>query len=269
MEPVVLFRKEGHVAIFTLNRPKAMNAVSAEVSTMFEKHMDAFEADDSLWVGIINSSHPKVFCAGADLKSISAGGNIATAKGGFAGLVNYPRTKPLIACVDGFALAGGCEIVLACDLVVASSKAMFGVPEVKRSLIAAAGGLFRLPQQLPKNIAMELILTGDRLPCEKMLQFGFVNTMTDPGTEATMAAAMDLANRITVNAPLAVFEAKACVDEFTTRGQDLADMKRSGKGMAMLSRTPDYKEGPRAFIEKRAPVWTAQKAPPRKQKSKL
>ena len=163
----------------------------------------------NLQVGIIASSHPKVFCAGADLKSISAGGQIATPKGGFAGMVNYPRTKPLIACVDGFALAGGCEIVLACDLVVASSKSMFGVPEVKRSLIAAAGGLFRLPQQLPKNIAMELILTGDRMTCEKMAQFGFVNTVTEPGSEATMAAAMDLANRITVNAPLAVFEAKA------------------------------------------------------------
>jgi enoyl-CoA hydratase len=134
-EEVILFEKRDNIAIFTLNRPKAMNAVSYELAQRFEKLMIEFEQDDSLWVGVICSSHPKVFCAGADLKSISQNKAVSTEKGGFAGFVNFPREKPLIACVDGMALAGGCEIVLTCDLIVASTKSQFGVPEVKRSLV--------------------------------------------------------------------------------------------------------------------------------------
>lgn len=257
-EPVVKFAKEGHVGIFTLNRPKAMNAINHEVASEFEAHMDAFEADDDLWVGIVESSSDKVFSAGADLKSISAGKAVFTAKGGFAGFVQYPRTKPIIACVDGPALAGGCEIVLTCDLVVASTRAKFGVPEVKRSLIAAAGGLFRLPRKLPHAVAMELVLTGDPMTCERAHALGLVNVTCAPG-EARQEA-LTLAQRITVNAPLAVREAKACVDEMVTRNMDEQDFRRSNEGLGMLMQTPDFQEGPMAFIEKRAPRWTGKRA---------
>mmetsp|Transcript_40094 Transcript_40094/g.90496 ORF Transcript_40094/g.90496 Transcript_40094/m.90496 type:complete len:264 (+) Transcript_40094:65-856(+) len=255
-ETVVKFEKRGHVAVFTLDRPSAMNAVSGTVSSQMEGHLEAFEADDELWIGIIESSHPKVFCAGADLKAVSKKENIVTKKGGFAGLVGFPRTKPLIAAVDGLALAGGCEIVLACDLVVASPKSQFGVPEVKRSLIPAAGGLFRLPMKIPHAVAMEMILTGDPITCQRAHELGLVNEVVEAGRENVLNAAVKLAERITVNAPLAVREAKACVNEMTTFGSDDANLKRSNKGMAMLAKTPDYKEGPLAFIEKRAPRWS-------------
>mmetsp|Transcript_122900 Transcript_122900/g.223338 ORF Transcript_122900/g.223338 Transcript_122900/m.223338 type:complete len:287 (-) Transcript_122900:46-906(-) len=256
-EPVVLFEKHGHIAVFTLNRPKAMNAISGAVSEQFEAHLETFEADDELWIGIVESSHPKTFCAGADLKSLNKGENVQTMKGGFAGMVAFPRKKPLIAAVDGNALAGGCEIVLACDMVVASKKAVFGVPEVKRSLIPGAGGLFRLPQKIPRAIAMELMLTGDPISCERAYQVGLVNHIAEEGRENVMKAAMALAERITVNAPLAVREAKACVDEFGQAAlKDEDAFNRSVQGMGMVMQTPDFMEGTGAFIQKRAPKWT-------------
>eukprot|EP00927_Polykrikos_kofoidii_P071214 TRINITY_DN67513_c0_g1_i1.p1 TRINITY_DN67513_c0_g1~~TRINITY_DN67513_c0_g1_i1.p1 ORF type:complete len:266 (-),score=60.51 TRINITY_DN67513_c0_g1_i1:67-864(-) len=256
-DDVVLFERRGHVGIFTLNRPKAMNAISDELSALMDNYLEAFEADDELWVGIIESSHPKTFCAGADLKGVMRGERLSTKKGGFAGLVKFPRTKPLIAAVDGNALAGGFEIVLSCDLVVASKKAKFGVPEVKRSLIAAAGGLFRLPRKLPHAIAMELLLTGDPISCERAEKLGLVNVVSEEGRENVLAAALALAERINVNAPLAVREAKACVDEFAAAAMDDATgFARSEKGTGMLAKTPDFFEGPKAFVEKRAPRWT-------------
>lgn len=257
----VLYERRGHVAVFTLNRPKAMNAVSGTVSALMEKHLEEFEADDDMWVGIIESCHPKVFCAGADLKAISKREKVFSDKGGFAGLVQFPRTKPLIAAVDGLALAGGCEIVLSCDMVVASPKAQFGVPEVKRSLIAAAGGLFRLPRKIPHAIAMELLLTGEPMTCERAYQVGLVNHICKEGREACLEAALKLAERITVNAPLAVREAKACVDELAFTGaSDAVAFARSNKGMSSLAKTPDFAEGPKAFIEKRAPQWTGKRS---------
>ena len=163
---VVTYEKVGKVRVITLDRAEARNAVSHDVSAELEAHLDTFESDDSAWVAILAANGP-VFSAGADLKSVSSGKGIETEKGGFAGLVRYPRTKPLIAAVDGAALAGGLEIVLACDLVVASSTARFGIPEVKRSLIAGAGGLFRLPASIARNVAMELALTGDPISAER------------------------------------------------------------------------------------------------------
>lgn len=250
---VVLFEKRGHIAVITLNRPKAFNAVSGALSKQMEECIDKLEKDDDLWIGIICSSNEKVFCAGADLKAISQNENISTQKGGFAGLVKYPRTKPLIAAVDGKALAGGCEIVLACDLVVASKKSEFGVPEVKRSLVAAAGGLFRLPQKLPTQVAMELVLTGDPLPAERMYQLGFVNILAENGK--SLEEAIKLAERIEVNAPLAVRESLNTVK--ASRGiADAEAFKLSEAAMNRLAKTPDFKEGPLAFIEKRKPRWT-------------
>jgi enoyl-CoA hydratase len=215
-EPMVLFHVDGHVAVFTLNRPKQRNAVNQQLSTEFEAHLDAFEANDALWVGIVCSSAPEqAFCAGADLAAISRRENIQTERGGFAGLVTRQRTKPLIAVVGGPALAGGCEVVLACDLVVASTNALFGVPEVKRSLVPAAGGLIRLPRRIPRNIAMEMMLTGDPISAQRASELGFVNRLVpaEAGPAALMAEARKLAGQITVNAPLAVQEAKQLVDQ--------------------------------------------------------
>ncbi len=256
----VTFERRGHVGVFTLDRPAAMNAINGDRSSQFEAHLARFEADDDLWVGVVCSSHPKVFCAGADLKSISRGDQIASPKGGFAGFVAYPRRKPMIAAVDGYALAGGCEIVLACDMCVAGESARFGVPEVKRSLVAAAGGLFRLPQKLPRVVAMELLLTGDPIPAPRAYELGFVNRVVPKGE--ALAAAMELAGRITVNAPLAVYEAKASADAMMAAALADADaFERSGFAMQYLSKTADFKEGPRAFIEKRKPKWTGKAGP--------
>jgi len=214
---LILFEKKGHIAIFTLNRPKAMNAVSAELSERFEALMEQFENDEDLWIGIVASSHPKTFCAGADLKSINAGKSVMTRKGGFAGFVHFPRTKPMIAAVDGYALAGGCEIVLTCDMVVASKKSKFGVPEVKRSLVPAAGGMFRLPRKLPEHVAMELLLTGDPLPAQRMYELGFVNVLCETGQ--VMEEALKLAKRVEINAPLAVFEARRVAMETLAKSE--------------------------------------------------
>lgn len=245
------FTTDGHVAIFTLNRPEARNAVNHEVSEEMEAHLDTFEADDELWIGIVTGDGP-VFCAGADLKAINAGRNIQTDRGGFAGLVRRDRTKPLIAAVDGAALAGGLEVVLACDLVVASTAARFGIPEVKRSLLAAAGGLFRLPKVLPRNVAMQLALTGDPISAEEAHGYGLVNRLVEPGE--ALAAAKELAAQITVNAPLAVQWSRRVIVE-TADVDEHEAWRITGEYSRRIFGTEDFKEGPLAFIEKRAPVW--------------
>lgn len=251
-ESVVEFSVDGHVGLVTLNRPDARNAVNDEVAAGVEAAIDAIESDDDIWVSIITGNGP-VFCAGADLKAVSAGGaRLGTKRGGFAGFVSRERRKPMIAACDGPALAGGTEIVLACDLVVASTAARFGVPEVKRSLVAAAGGLFRLPQVLPRNIATELILTGDPISAERAAEFGMVNVLCEPGDALTQAQA--LAERIAVNAPLAVRESLA-VMKGAVGEDDATAMARSNEAIRRLAATEDYAEGPRAFIEKRPPVW--------------
>ncbi len=246
------YTTDGHVAIFTLNRPEARNAVNHEVSEEMEAHLDAFEADDDLWIGIIAGTGP-VFCAGADLKAINAGNNIQTSRGGFAGIARRDRTKPVIAAVDGAALAGGLEVVLSCDLVVASTAARFGIPEVKRSLLAAAGGLFRLPKVLPSNIAMQMALTGDPISAEAAFGYGLVNRLVEPGE--ALDAAKQLAAEITVNAPLAVRWSRRVMVE--TEGLSEEDAWGiTGTYSRQVFGTEDFKEGPLAFIEKRAPVWT-------------
>lgn len=243
----------GHTALITINRPDARNAVNAAVASGIEEAIDRVEADDDIWISVLTGAGP-VFCAGADLKEIASGnaGGLNTARGGFAGIVSRERTKPVIAAVDGPALAGGTEIVLACDLVVASRSARFGVPEVKRSLVAAAGGLFRLAQKLPQNVATELVLTGDPIEAERAHHFGLVNVLCDDGT--ALDTAMELAGRIEANAPLAVRESLGVMK--ATRGADDATgFRLSGEAFGRLVETEDYAEGPRAFIEKRAPEW--------------
>jgi enoyl-CoA hydratase len=247
------FEQRGPFAVITINRPEARNAVNGDVAKGIEEAIDRLEEDDSIWVGILTGV-PPVFCAGADLKEINAGnaGGLATAKGGFAGFVQRERTKPVIAAVDGPALAGGTEIVLASDLVVASTTATFGIPEVKRSLVAGAGGLFRLGRKIPLNIAMELTLTGDPIDAARAHHFGLVNRLVEPGQ--ALDEAIKLAEQICANAPVAVRESRKIVLEATNAPDDIGwRMSMEGMGVAMSSE--DFAEGLTAFIEKRPPVW--------------
>jgi enoyl-CoA hydratase len=250
---MVEYRQEGRVAVLTINRPEARNAVNGAVARGMEEALDRLEEDEGVWVGIVTGEGP-VFSAGADLKAIASGqaADLQTKRGGFGGITARERTKPLIAAVDGPALAGGCEIVLSCDLVVASTNARFGIPEVKRSLVAAAGGLFRLPRALPRTIAMELALTGDPIDAERAHHFGLVNELVEPGT--ALQAALALAERINANAPIAVRESRRVVLEGMLADDDTA-WKITGEAMARAMSTEDFAEGPRAFIEKRPPEW--------------
>ncbi|HLI53782.1 MAG TPA: crotonase/enoyl-CoA hydratase family protein [Acidimicrobiales bacterium] len=249
----VEYKADGHVAVMTINRPEARNAVNGEVAAGIEEAIDRLEADDSLWLGILTGV-PPVFSAGADLKEINAGraASLQTARGGFAGITRRDRSKPIIAAVDGPALAGGTEICLACDLIVASTNAQFGIPEVKRCLVAAGGGLFRLPRKLPFNLAMELALTGDPIDAERAHHFGLVNHLCQPGE--ALAAAKDLARRIEANAPVAVRASRRVILAAVTEDEDTG-WRLSGEGMAEAMSSEDMKEGLTAFIEKRPPNW--------------
>ncbi len=252
---MIEFETDGKVALITLNRPEARNAVNGVVARGLEDAIDRLEADDSLWLGVLTHAGP-VFCAGADLKEIAAGrfAELSTKRGGFGGIAMRERVKPLIAAIDGPALAGGTEIALSCDLRVTSSNARFGLPEVKRSLLAAAGGLTRLPRALPLAVAMEIILTGDPISAERAAHFGLINELCEPGE--ALDAAMRLAARINANGPLAVRESRRLVLEGLTQS-DKEAMRSAGHAQMALRHTEDFQEGPRAFIEKRAPVWKA------------
>ena len=244
---------QGPFAIVKINRPEARNAVNGAVAEGIEAAIDRIEEDDSLWLGILTGV-PPVFCAGADLKEINAGNAaaLATKRGGFGGFVQRERTKPIIAAVDGPALAGGTELVLACDLVVASTTATFGIPEVKRSLVAAAGGLFRLGRKIPLNIAMELALTGDPIDATRAHHFGLVNRLVEPGE--ALDAAVKLAEQVCANAPISVRESRKVVLEGTHAPDDVG-WKLSVEGMAKAMSSEDFGEGLTAFIEKRPPQW--------------
>ncbi len=248
----------GRIAVITLNRPEARNAINGEVAIAMEAAIDKMEEDDQVWAGVLRANtdgqERPVFCAGADLKAINSGqgATLATAKGGFAGLVYRDRKKPLIAAVDGLATAGGCEIVLSCDMVVASSRSSFGLAEAKRNLVAGAGGLYRLPHAIGRNVAMELILTGEPLAAERAHQLGMVNRLVEPGE--AYDAAMALAGQVTAAAPMAVWESRKVVlastyeDEATLR-------KMTNEAFGRVMGSEDLKEGLTAFIEKRPPIW--------------
>jgi enoyl-CoA hydratase/carnithine racemase len=248
-------RLEGHIALVTLNRPQVRNAVNGELARALEAVVLELEADDQVWAVVLTGAGPGVFCAGADLKEVSAGRGeqLFTARGGFAGFVYAERRKPWIAAVNGKALAGGCEIVLACDLVVASDDAAFGLPEVSRGLIAAAGGLIRLPRALPRNLALELAMTGDPMDVKRAELHGLVNRVVS--TSQVVDEAVALARRINRNAPVAVRESlqiarvAAELSEADARALTLAARER-------VMRSEDYREGPRAFVEKREPRWS-------------
>ena len=253
-DPVIL-RREDSIALVTLCRPGSRNAVNPELAQQLEGIVADVERDDQIKVAILTGAGDQAFCAGADLREVAAGrlDDCFTAAGGFGGFVNAGRAKPWIAAVNGHALAGGFEMVLACDLVVAADTATFGLPEVTRGLIASAGGLYRLPRILPRAIAMELISTGASIGAERALELGIVNRVV-PQAEV-LAEARRLASAICGNAPLAVRESVRIArlasgfDDDALRG----DAERS---QGKLQRTDDYSEGSRAFIEKRPPRWT-------------
>ena len=253
---MIEYTLDNHVAVITINRPEARNAVNGVVASGIEDAIDRLEADDDAWVAILTGAKTEkgyIFCAGADLKEISVNpAALITERGGFGGIVTRERTKPIIAAVDGPALAGGTEIVLSCDLVVASKTATFGIPEVKRSLVAGAGGLFRLPRKLPRNIAMECALTGDPISAQRAYDFGLVNDLREEGE--ALAGAQELAARISKAAPLAVRESRRIILEATDKPDEIG-WEMSGEGMMKMFSTEDFAEGINAFIEKRDPKW--------------
>jgi len=250
---MVDYETRGRVAVLKINRPDKKNAVNGDVARGMEAAIDKLEEDPEVWLGVL-TAEGNVFSAGADLKAINEGkaGELATERGGFAGITSRQRTKPIIAAVDGPALAGGTEIVLSCDLVVASTAARFGIPEVKRSLVAAAGGLFRLPRLLPRNIALEMGLTGDPLSAERAYHFGLVNELCEPGQ--ALDTALALAGRVAANAPLAVRRTLRLMLELPGADDETA-FRESGKAMMGLADSEDFWEGPKAFLEKREPEW--------------
>lgn len=250
----VRYDVDGRVATLTLNRPDQRNAVDPGMASAMCAAMGRFEADPEVWVGILTGAGT-VFSAGADLKALAAGraAELSVEPGGFAGFVRYPRTKPMIAAVRGPALAGGTELVLACDLVVAASDAAFGLPEVTRGIVAAAGGAFRLPRAIPAARALELIMTGDRLGAVEAHRLGMINHVVD--ADDVLAAARRLAERICRNAPLAVREAIAIARSAPEISEE-EGWRLSADAAARIRRTEDAKEGPRAFVEKREPQWT-------------
>jgi enoyl-CoA hydratase/carnithine racemase len=253
-EAVVLQMLDAHVAVVTIQRPEARNAINGAVTQELGRLVEVLDANPEVRAVILTGAGTKAFCTGADIKELAAGKgtSLATEKGGFAGFVNYRRAKPWIAAVEGFALGGGFEIVLACDMVVAASDATFGLPETTRGLLAAAGGAYRLPRLLPRNIAIELIATGARMSATRAYELGFVNRLAHNGAAVTSAS--ELAAGICANAPVAVQEslslarASADLDEATLR-------KATSEAQARIIQTADAREGTRAFIEKRAPKW--------------
>jgi enoyl-CoA hydratase len=255
---MVDYEVQGRIALLTLNRPEARNAVNGEVASAMEAAIDALEADPDVWIAVLRANtsgqERPVFSAGADLKAINAGqaGSLVTARGGFAGFTYRDRMKPVIAAVDGLATAGGCEIVLACDLVVATTRSSFGLAEVKRNLVAGAGGLFRLPRAIGRSAAMEAILTGEPLTAQRAHELGLVNRLVEPGRAEEEARA--LATKICENAPLAVWESRRVVLAADHEADEtLKAMTNAATSKVM--RSEDLKEGLAAFIEKRAPRW--------------
>jgi len=258
MANIVEYEVRGKVAIITLNRPEARNAVNGDVASGLEAAIDKLEADSNVWIGVLAANtagqERPVFCAGADLKAINSGqaAGLNTKRGGFGGFVYRDRKKPVIAAVDGLATAGGCELVLACDMLVASTRSAFGLAEATRNLIAGAGGLFRLPRAIGRAAAMEAILTGEPFSAQRAYELGMVNKLVEPNT--SLDAAIDLALRVCKAAPLAVWASRKIVLASETESdQNLIDM--TNKEFAAVLASEDTKEGLTAFIEKRPPNW--------------
>lgn len=252
--------RRGNVLVITINRPEARNAVNGAVSSAVGTALEEAERDPEIRAVVLTGAGDKSFSAGADLKAISRGENIyapGNEQWGFAGFVRHPISKPTIAAVNGTALGGGTELALASDLVVAAESATFGLPEVKRGLLAAAGGVFRLPAQIPQRLAMEMILTGDPISAVTAREYGLINRVVPDGT--VVDAAIELAGRIAANAPLSVQASKRIALNVVDgdRPDETSKWALSDGEMLRVLSSEDAQEGPLAFAQKRKPVWQA------------
>jgi enoyl-CoA hydratase len=248
--PVLTERHDG-VLLITLNRPEMRNAVNLPLAQGIAAALDELDGDESLSVGVLTGAG-KGFCAGMDLKVFVSGERPWVGDRGFAGIVRRGPLKPLIAAIEGFAVAGGLEVALACDLIVAAKGAKLGIPEVKRSLVAAGGALLRLPRSLPFNVAMELALTGDPITAERAAELGLVNRLAEPG--AAVSEALRLAGEIAVNGPLALAASKRILQEqWDWSTAEMWDAQSAISDPVFISE--DAREGATAFTQKRPPVW--------------
>lgn len=254
--PAALYEVRDHIAVVTLNRPEALNAVNAALSTAAGEALESAAHDDDVRVVVITGAG-RAFCAGADLKELAAGRRIYAPEHrewDFAGIVRHWIPKPVIAAVNGFAHGGGTEIVLAADLAVIDEEATLGLPEVRRGLIAAAGGLLRIHRQVPAKVAAEIALTGEPISAERAYQLGLVNRVASAGTALTTA--LELAATIAANAPVAVQQSKRVLHESARSGWDDDAWEVNRAAVKVVLSSEDAKEGPRAFAEKRSPQWT-------------
>jgi enoyl-CoA hydratase/carnithine racemase len=254
-EPIVVIERRGRAGVVRFNRPEARNAMNTELTVAVADAIDELEADDDVWILVITGTGP-AFCAGADLKQMGQPSTLTAEDrariGGFAGISTRTFLKPVIAAVNGFALGGGTEICLSCDLVVAEEQAQFGLPEVKRGIVAGAGGMQRLPRRIPPAIALEMIMTGAPISAERALELGLINRVVPTGQ--ALDGALELAAVIGENAPLAVRYSRAVARASFSHGQDDALPSLQHLRDALFA-SEDSKEGPRAFAEKRAPQW--------------
>lgn len=252
MADELLVETSGRVLIMRINRPEVRNAINGATARAIATAIDELESDDSLSVGVITGTD-EYFCSGMDLRGFLSG-DLPSIKGrGFAGFVEKPPTKPLIAAVEGFALAGGCEIAIASDLIVAGESARFGLPEVKRGLVPTGGGALKLARQLPHHVALELLLSGDPISAERAHHFGFVNRLTSDGK--ALVEALELAEVLAGNGPLALEAIKRIVRESPDWTVEEAPSKQREIGIPVFN-SNDAKEGAKAFTERRAPQWT-------------
>jgi enoyl-CoA hydratase len=248
---VVLKERRGNVLLITLNRPDARNAINLPVAEGIAAALEELDGDESLGVGVLTGAG-RGFCAGMDLKAFVTGERPWVGDRGFAGIVRRGPVKPLIAAIEGFAVAGGLEVALACDLIVVARGAKLGVPEVKRSLVAAGGALLRLPRRIPYHLAMELALTGDPILAERAAELGLVNRLVEPGMAVEVA--LGLAAEVAANAPLALVASKRILQEqWDWPAADMWDAQSAISDPVFVSE--DAREGATAFAEKRPPVW--------------
>lgn len=254
-EPVVLVERHGPIALLALNRPDVLNAVNAAVATRVGAALDLLNHDPELRVGVL-AGVGRAFCAGADLKALAAGEPVHDPEHeewGFAGITHHPLDKPLVAAVDGPALGGGMEMVLSCDLVVASTNAQFGLPEVSRGLLAGAGGLVRLPQQIPVRAAMEMALTGNNVSAKTAKEWHLINRLVPAGD--ALDSAFRIAERIASNAPLSVQASKRLIRSSAASDPEHELWAENADLSAKLLASRDAREGMRAFSERRTPIW--------------
>ncbi len=251
MSDAVLTEVSDGVAVITINRPEARNAVNGEVARGIAAAIEEFDSGRDVRVLVLTGAGG-TFSAGMDLKGFLSGDVPAAGDRGFGGIVQRPPVKPVIAAVEGYALAGGFELALACDLVVASEAAKFGLPEVRRGLVAGAGGLLRLPQRIPYHLAMEIALTGEHYSAARLQQAGLVNEIVPAGQ--ALAAARNLAGRIALGGPLALEATKRVITESADWSSTEA-FDRQSEIIRPIFTSADAREGARAFAEKRSPNW--------------